>query len=213
MDRLNLKNQTFGRLIVTDFAYSKDGRSYWKCKCKCGNEKIIIGKDLRNGHINSCGCLRIESSRKRMTTHGATYTRLYNIWTSMKQRCETSKQEKFIRDYQNRGIKVCKEWHDFSVFQKWALENGYKENLSIDRIDNNKGYFPENCRWVDNLIQANNKRNNHFLTYNNKTQSIEQWARELGIKGSTIHERLRRGWSVDKTLTTKIYKREVLVMG
>lgn len=213
MKRLNLVDKEYGRLKVISLAYIKNGRTFWNCRCSCGNETILLGKDIKNGNTKSCGCLKIDTSRQRMTTHGATDSRLYNIWTSMKQRCETSKIEKFVRDYQNRGIKICAEWHDFSVFQKWALENGYKENLSIDRIDNNKGYFPENCRWVDNFVQANNKRNNYFLTYNNKTQSIEQWARELGIKGSTIHERLRRGWSVDKTLTTKIYKREVLVMG
>lgn len=204
MNRLNLINQTFGRLTVIDFAYSKEGRSFWKCKCNCGNEKIIIGKDLQNGHIRSCGCLRIETSKKRMITHGATDTRLYNIWTSMKARCETSKKKKFIKDYQNRGINICAEWHDFSVFQKWALENGYKDDLSIDRIDNNKGYYPENCRWADNFTQANNKRNNHWLTYNNKTQTIAQWSKELGMKYNALNERLRKGWSVERALSTPI---------
>ena len=204
MNRLNLVNQTFGRLIVTDFAYSKNSRSFWKCKCSCGNEKIILGKDLRNGHINSCGCLRVETSRKRMTTHGATYSRLYNIWCTMKQRCEHPIKEKHVKDYKNRGITVCAEWHDFAVFQKWAFENGYKDNLSIDRIDNNKGYYPENCRWADNITQANNKRNNVLITYNNKTQTIAQWARELGIKYNCLDERLRKGWSIEKAFTKPI---------
>ena len=177
LNRLNLVNQKFGRLIVTDFAYSKNGRSYWKCKCECGNYKDISGKDLKRGTIRSCGCLRIETSRKRMTTHGSTDSRLYNIWCSMKQRCEHPTKEKHLRDYKNRGITVCDEWHDFAVFQKWALKNGYKDNLSIDRIDNNKGYCPDNCRWADIYIQANNKRNNHWLTYNNKTLTIAQWSR------------------------------------
>ena len=139
-----------------------------------------------------------------MTTHGATDSRLYNIWTSMKARCETSKKQKFIKDYQNRGIKICAEWHDFSVFQKWALENGYKNNLSIDRIDNNGNYCPENCRWADNFTQANNKRNNHWLTYNNKTQTIAQWSKELGMKYNALNERLRKGWSVERALSTPI---------
>ena len=207
LNRLNLVNQKFGRLIVTDFAYSKNGRSYWKCKCECGNEKIIIGKDLRNGHINSCGCLRIETSRKRMTTHGSTDSRLYNIWCSMKQRCEHPTKEKHLKDYKNRGITVCDEWHDFANFQKWALKNGYKDNLSIDRIDNNKGYYPENCRWADNIIQANNKRNNRRLTYNNKTQTIAQWARELGMNYNTLDQRIRMGWSVEKAFNKPMCKR------
>ena len=207
MPRLDISNQRFGRLTAINYSYTKNGRAYWNCKCDCGNYKDISTKDLRRGTIRSCGCLRVEISRSRMTTHGATYSRLYNIWTSMKQRCETSKQKKFVRDYQNRGIKICKEWHDFSVFQKWALENGYKENLSIDRIDNNKGYFPENCRWVDNLIQANNKRNNHWLTYNNKTQTIAQWARELGMNYNTLDQRIRMGWSVEKAFNKPMCKR------
>ena len=204
MKRLNLVNQTFGRLTVIDFAYSKNGRSYWKCKCECGNEKDIFGKNLKRGTIRSCGCLRAERSRERMTTHGSTYSRLYNIWCSMKQRCETSKQEKFIRGYQNRGIKVCEAWHDFAVFQKWALENGYNDKLSIDRVDNDKGYFPENCRWVDNQTQQNNKRSNIYLTYNNKTLTIAQWARELGMKYNTLDERLRKGWSIERAFTQPI---------
>lgn len=204
MNRLDLTNKEYGRLIVLSLAYTKNGRTFWNCKCSCGNEKIILGKDLQNGHIRSCGCLRVETSRSRMTTHGATDSRLYNIWTSMKARCETSKKQKFIKDYQNRGIKICAEWHDFSVFQKWALENGYKDDLSIDRIDNNKGYYPENCRWADNFTQANNKRNNHWLTYNNKTQTIAQWSKELGMKYNALNERLRKGWSVERALSTPI---------
>ena len=204
MNRLDLTNKEYGRLIVLSLAYTKNGRTFWNCKCSCGNEKIILGKDLQNGHIRSCGCLRVETSRNRMTTHGATDSRLYNIWTSMKARCETSKKQKFIKDYQNRGINICAEWHDFSVFQKWALENGYKDDLSIDRIDNNKGYYPENCRWADNFTQANNKRNNHWLTYNNKTQTIAQWSKELSIKYNALNERLRKGWSVERALSTPI---------
>ena len=115
MPRLDISNQRFGRLTAINYSYTKNGRAYWNCKCDCGNYKDISTKDLRRGTIRSCGCLRVEISRSRMTTHGATYSRLYNIWTSMKQRCETSKQKKFVRDYQNRGIKICKEWHDFSV--------------------------------------------------------------------------------------------------
>lgn len=204
MKRLDLTNKEYGRLVVLSLTYTKNGRTFWNCKCSCGNEKIILGKDLQNGHIRSCGCLRVETSKSRMTTHGATDSRLYNIWTSMKARCETSKKQKFIKDYQNRGIKICAEWHDFSVFQKWALENGYKENLSIDRIDNNGNYCPENCRWADNFTQANNKRNNHWLTYNNKTQTIAQWSKELGMKYNALNERLRKGWSVERALSTPI---------
>ena len=207
MNRLDLTNKEYGRLLVLSLAYTKNGRTFWNCKCSCGNKKVILGKDLQNGNIRSCGCLRVETSRRRMTTHGATASRLYNIWTSMKARCETSKKQKFIKDYQNRGIKICAEWHDFSVFQKWALENGYKDNLSIDRIDNNGNYCPENCRWADSFTQANNKRNNRWLTYNNKTQTIAQWARELGMDYNTLEQRIRMGWSVEKAFNKPMCKR------
>lgn len=207
MNRIDIKNQTFGRLKVIDYAFSKDGRSYWHCKCSCGKELDIMGKDLKNNHIQSCGCLRREVTSKRMTKHGSTNTRLYHIWSTMKRRCETVKSGKAYKDYVLRNIKICEEWHDFSAFQNWAFENGYTDELTIDRIDNNGNYCPENCRWVDLITQENNKRNNTWLTYNNKTQTIAQWARELGMKYNTLNERLRKGWSVDMALSTPVCKR------
>lgn len=207
MKRLDLTGLVYGKLTVLYYSHSnKDGRTVWHCKCNCGNEKDVSSKDLKRGTIRSCGCLRIETSRKRMTTHGSTDTRLYNIWTSMKARCETSKEEKFIKNYQNKGIIICDEWHDFSIFQKWALENGYADKLSIDRKDNNGNYCPENCRWVDQKTQQNNKSSNKRLTYNNKTQTIAQWAEEIGMKYNTLDERLRKGWSVERALITPVGK-------
>lgn len=202
--RLELTNQKFGRLTVVEFAMSKNGRSYWLCKCDCGNEKIVIGKDIVNHNIQSCGCYRKESTSKRNTKHGKTNTRLYNIWSTMKRRCMTVKSGKAYKNYFLRGITICEDWKVFENFQKWALANGYSDELSIDRIDNNSNYCPENCRWVNNKVQANNKRSNRYLTYKNKTQTVSQWADELGIKYNTIHERLRRGWNVEKTLSCKI---------
>ena len=204
MGRIDLTNQSFGRLTAINFAYSKNGRAFWHCKCECGNEKDVSTKDLRRGTIKSCGCLRREITSKRQKTHGSTETRIYHIWTTMKRRCETAKTGKMRKDYLDRGIIVCNEWHDFSVFQKWAYSNGYTDKLTIDRINNDGNYCPENCRWVDILTQENNKRNNVRLTYNNKTQTIAQWAREIGMKYNTLAERLRKGWSVEAAITMPV---------
>lgn len=205
MRRIDLTNQTFGRLRVISYSHTtKDGRAMWLCNCSCGNQKITSSKDLKRGTIQSCGCLRKEVVSKRQKTHGLSESRLYYIWSTMKRRCETAKSEKARKDYLERGITVCKEWHDFSIFQKWALNNGYSENLTIDRINNNGNYCPENCRWVNQKTQQNNKRNNVRLTYNNKTQTIAQWADELGMKYNTLDERLRKGWSVERAFTTPV---------
>jgi hypothetical protein len=120
----------------------------------------------------------------------------------MKERCNNPNSIEFA-SYGGRGIKLCPEWeNDFNSFYIWAKANGYTDSLSIDRIDNNKGYEPENCRWADRITQANNKRTNHYLTYNGKTQSIAQWAREIGLSQSCLRHRIYRGWDVEKALST-----------
>jgi len=205
MKLIDLTGQIFGRLTVISRSENKHGRAYWRCKCECGNEKDVIGKELKSGNVKSCGCLRKEIVGTQFRTHGATETRLYYIWSSMKKRCENPYHEKHKKDYQGRGIAVCNEWHDFSVFQEWALANGYADNLSIDRIDNNKGYSPDNCRWTDSKTQANNKRNNVHITFNGITQTIAQWADSLGMAFNVLHNRISYlGWSIEEALTTPV---------
>ena len=136
------------------------------------------------------------------TTHGKTGTRIHNEWRSMKRRCY-SKEQKGYKDYGGRGITVCDEWlHDFQAFYDWAMANGYDDNLTLDRIDSNGNYEPSNCRWVSQKVQQNNRRNNHYITYNGKTQTAKQWAEELNINYSTIITRLNRGWSIERTFNT-----------
>jgi hypothetical protein len=180
------------------------------CECDCGKEKEILGKDLKNGNTKSCGCLRREEMSKRRTIHGESDIRLHIIWTGMRQRCERPTQEKHKKDYRDRGIAVCAEWHTYTNFRNWALANGYTENLTIDRIDNNKGYYPENCRWTDNKTQANNRRTNHNITFNGDTHTISQWAEIIGIKYNTLHRRLTiSGWSVEKAFTSDVERRNL----
>jgi hypothetical protein len=123
----------------------------------------------------------------------------------MLRRCENPNREKFKRDYQDRGIKVCKDWHDYIVFRNWALSNGYADNLMIDRIDNNGIYEPDNCRWATAKVQGNNKRNNRNFTYNNETKTIAQWADVTGIKYGTLYCRLIiKGWNIEKALFSHV---------
>lgn len=133
--------------------------------------------------------------------HGMEGTRLYKIWDSMKQRCLNPNNPQY-NNYGGRGITIYAEWHDFPNFMKWALQNGYCENLSIDRIDVNGNYHPGNCRWASQRTQNNNRRNNHLLTYNGRTHTIAEWGKITGILPATIHHRVSRdGWSVEDALT------------
>lgn len=131
---------------------------------------------------------------------GGMRTRLYDIWNNMKQRCLNTHRADYRR-YGGRGIKVCKEWMNFKNFEKWAISNGYSNKLTLDRVDNNGNYEPINCRWANDDMQRNNKRTSHFVTYNGKTQTIKQWANELGINYYTLHSRInKRHWDIVKAL-------------
>ena len=136
------------------------------------------------------------------STHGKTGTRIHDIWRSIKRRCYTKSHKEYER-YGARGIKVCEEWvNSFQEFYNWAMANGYRDDLTIDRKDTNGNYEPSNCRWVTQKEQQNNRRNNHYITYNGKTQTAKQWAEELNKNYSTIITRLNRGWSIERTLNT-----------
>lgn len=134
-------------------------------------------------------------------THRKSGSKLYLVWVEMRQRCNNPKSRKF-KHYGARGISVCKEWSTFEAFYKWAVLNGYKEGLTLDRIDNEGNYDPENCRWVTQLIQCNNKRDCKMLTYKGKTQSLADWARELNLNYYTLRSRIRIGWSARKAFET-----------
>lgn len=129
---------------------------------------------------------------------GETKTRLYQIWVAMRHRCN----DKNNKHYGAKGIRVCKDWDDYINFKSWSLAQGYNDLLTIDRIDNSKGYCPDNCRWVDNYTQHNNQSNNRRITYRGKTRTIVQWAKELRLNSQTLYSRLQRGWSVEKALET-----------
>ncbi|MDA8228733.1 MAG: hypothetical protein M0T74_13750 [Desulfitobacterium hafniense] len=198
----DLTGQKFGRLTVITRAESdKRGSARWFCHCDCDNETTVMSYRLISGRTQSCGCMQKELTSKRFTTHGKANTRIYGIWTAMKKRCE-SPYDSSYESYGGRGIKVCEEWHEFESFHRWAITNGYADNLSIDRKNTNGNYEPSNCRWVNNKIQANNKSNNHMLTFKGKTQTMAMWCDDLGIPRQRLENRIRRGWSTQRALTT-----------
>ena len=194
--RIDITGQKFGRLTVIEYSHTdKHGQSYWKCKCDCGNIKVIRGTFFKRGVTQSCGCLRKEISTEVHTTHGMRGHPLYDTWVSMIQRCYNPKR-KCYKNYGGRGIKICDGWkNDPHAFCNWAEENGWEKGLTLDRIDNDGNYEPENCRWIINKEQQSNKRNNVFLTVNGKTQTTAQWADELGIRSNKIRWRKKQGWS------------------
>ncbi len=195
----DLTGQRFGRLTVLKYL----GESKWLCQCECGNYSSPKGYNLTNGITKSCGCLQRDIVSKQSTKHGMADTRIYKIWRNMKQRCSNPNATKY-EIYGGKGIKVCDEWLKFMNFYNWSIANGYNDNLSIDRIDGDKDYTPENCRWVTYKVQGNNTEQNHILTYRGKTQNITQWAEELEIDSNTLNTRISRGWNIEKALTTPV---------
>lgn len=190
--------EKYGRLTVIR---TFDNEDKVICRCDCGNIKTARGTNVYYNLTKSCGCLFKEGNNLK---HGGKGTRLYGIWKSMRERCNT-KTCTIYKNYGGRGISICKEWDDFAVFRDWALNNGYSDELSIDRIDVNGNYNPENCRWATNKEQANNKRTSRLLTYNGETKTITEWAEKTGIKVGTIWARLHRGWSAERTLSEDVW--------
>lgn len=168
----------------------------WLCKCDCGNLHVVSPQNLKRGLVKSCGCAR----KGHTPTHNMSNTRMYRIYRGIIRRCYNKHEPAYPR-YGGRGILMCDEWKaDFLAFYNWSISHGYNETLTIDRIDSNKGYSPDNCRWVDMKAQSNNRRNCIMFTYNNKTQTVKQWCEELGLKYGTVHSRICRGWPVDEAL-------------
>lgn len=212
-NRINdLTGKKFGKLTVLSYAFSDKHRvSHYLCECECGNKKIISGQSLSKGLTKSCGCIKKSKKsdnklKKRDRSKWASYDRIYRIWYAIKYRCYYQNST-IYKKYGAKGITMCEEWkNDFQCFKQWALENGYKENLTIDRIDNSKGYSPDNCRFVDYYVQNNNRNTVHKITINNETHSISEWARIYNIPRSTIYHRLDRGWDEVTSVTTPYIK-------
>ena len=197
--------EKFNRLTVISQDSSKKNKKhrYYLCHCDCGKTVSVRSSDLRTGNTKSCGCLKRERLVEMTTTHGESKTKLYNVWNGMMTRCNNPKSDHFYR-YGGRGIKVCDEWlHNYTAFRDWALSHGYEDGLTIDRIDVDGNYNPDNCRWITSAEQMKNTSANRLLTFNGETLVLADWARRVGLSPETISKRIKRGWSVEKTLTEK----------
>lgn len=198
---IDITGQTFGKLtVLKEAGRSSENRATWLCKCECGKEATVIGKHLRNGTTKSCGCI--------VNKHNMTDTPTWTTWRAMMKRCYETTSKHYTR-YGARGILVQESWHEFVNFYNDMGER--PDGTSLDRINNDGNYEITNCRWADNFTQNNNRGDyNTKLTLGNLTLNINEWSRKLDIKPTAITERLRRGWSVEKTLTTpcKSYTKE-----
>lgn len=182
--KIDMVGKKFGRLTVLEYAgVAGRRRTMWKCQCDCGNIVKVEGTHLRDGHTKSCGCLNKELIGNLNYKIGLSGTKLYYSYRNMVNRC-TREDDGGFKDYGGRGIVVCQEWlgeNGFVNFANWALSHGYKDELTIDRKDNDKGYSPDNCRWVDRYVQANNKRNNRFVKVNGEIGTVANMAKKYGV--------------------------------
>ncbi len=199
----NLSGQRFGRLTVIERSGSRGEKPLWKCQCDCGNITYVISYSLTSGATRSCGCIRKNSNhtpRKK--------DRLYVIWSGMKGRCYNAGNSS-SKWYLEKGITVCEEWkNNFSAFKEWALDNGYdysksRKEQQIDRIDNSKGYSPDNCRFVSSAENSRNKSDNVFLSYKGETLIIADWAKKLNLSERMLQERAKRMTDPEKILFTE----------
>lgn len=205
-----LVGRRFGRLTVlssTDRRTNGASREIiWKCKCDCGNIAYVATNNLmaKKCKTLSCGCLR----KEKTTKHNLSHTKIYKALVAIKGRCKNTKDKNYFR-YGGRGITVCKEWdgeNGFENFYKWSIENGYEDGLTIDRIDNNKGYSPDNCRWASQKVQMNNTRRNRIIEIDGVSHSLSEWCEITGISKGTIRDRLNRGWDEKSAITKPVAK-------
>lgn len=197
MKKLDLSGQKFGKLTALyENGKTHDGRILWHCICDCGNELDVVTSSLRRGNTKSCGCYHKEQARINHLKHGDNTrektSRLYSVWAGMKTRCYSSKHPEF-NIYGGRGIKVCKEWKEsFINFKNWSLNNGYCDSLEIDRIDNNKNYCPENCRFITRKENCNNRRNNVKAFFRGAMRTPSQIADMTGLSYFLIYQRIKK---------------------
>lgn len=195
----NLSGQKFGRLVAVRVCGRRSNQLLWLCVCDCGQTKEIVGYSLRSGTSRSCGCLQKERASSAKTTHGKRRSRIYNIWRGMVDRCQNPKCLAY-RDYGGRGITL-----DFVSFEEFYREMGDPPTgMSIDRIDNERGYAPGNCRWATMRVQTRNKRNNVVLSLDGKSMCLADWAERLGVDRSLLRRRIKSGWSDHRVLTAPI---------
>lgn len=202
----DLTGKRFGRWTVLKRAENAGGRVRYVCLCDCGERRKVLAQNLTNGRSESCGCSNREKAASRMqkqaTTHGESKTRLYSTWKAMRVRCN-AKNGRDVKLYSGRGIKVCEEWNKFEPFRDWAMSHGYRDDLEIDRIDNNGNYEPSNCRWATRTEQVRNRQNTYTETINGETKSVAEWCEIFGYPYYIGSSRHQRGIPLDKPYKSK----------
>lgn len=204
---INLAGKRFARLVVLKRVGNGSlGEPQWLCQCDCGNTTVVRGVQLRKAHTRSCGCLALEVLQERSTTHGKSHTPTYAIHQAIKARCSDPKN-KYWANYGGRGIKVCDRW--LESFENFLEDMGEKPSgYSIERIDVNGNYEPENCKWIPFNQQARNTTKTIKLTYAGTTKPLVEWAEESGIKPGTLYWRIKKGWEIERALTTNTERKK-----
>ena len=211
---IDLTGREFGYLKVVRFAGISDKKvRKWECKCKCGNIIYVRVADLTSGNTKSCGCLQKEIARKNKTKHGCCKERLYRIWCNMKTRCTNPKTAQY-KDYGGRGISICKDWmYSYQSFREWALENGYRDDLTLERIDVNGNYCPENCTFIPKSKQPLNSRSNHFVCYNGEIKTLTEWSRILKFATGTYRKHRKEFETDEETINYILSKHKEAYYG
>lgn len=206
--QIDLTGMRFGKLVAVSIARKSETgtRVYWNCSCDCGGNRVVSNDHLRNGDTTDCGCTRKHISHWQK--HGMYNSRLYRIWSLMKERCYNPKRKEY-GNYGGRGISVCDDWKEAKRFFEWAFANGYSDELTLDRIDNDGDYCPENCRWVCRKEQMRNRRNNRYVSFRGRTIPLTQLAEEYGYTYAQLYKRLKLGWSLEDAVTKPISKSKI----
>ena len=209
----NILGNTYGRLTVIDFPISRKGQREWLCECSCDKHTQLRVSycGLRRGNSQSCGCIRGEKlanwnkENRPYNPNRDSNSRLYNIWQGIKGRCSNPNLYAY-KYYGGKGVKICDEWREWKNFKEWALNNGYQEDLTIDRIDVDGDYEPSNCRWATMQVQCNNRTHNHYITYDGRTQSLSDWCRELNLDYDRTKQRINAcGMTPEQAFTLPKY--------
>lgn len=197
---MDLVGQKFGKLYVIEKTNEKaknNGEYKYRCICDCGKERLVRGSLLKCGNSKSCGCTGVIKRASISKGYRNKNIRLYNIYQCMRERCY-NKNAKYYNSYGGRGIEICEEWlKDYMAFYNWAIENGYKDNLTIDRIDVNSGYEPSNCRWITIQEQQYNKTNSKYITYKGVEKTLAEWAKILNMSQPKLRYRILN-WDIEK---------------
>lgn len=208
--KADLTGKRFSRLVaISESGRTKGGMVLWRCRCDCGNEKVVVGKDLKRGHTESCGCLRVERAREAVSTHGHTQggsSKLYRIWAGMKHRCMNPKNKNWDR-YGGRGIRVCDQWLKFDGFLRDMGPSFPGPGWTIERVDNDGNYEPSNCAWIPYFRQMANTCNSKRIRIGDEEHNLADWCKRHGIAYHMALYRLKAGWPANLALTLPRYAR------